>query len=737
MNSVRLPAWFARAGLVSLLAMLPWAEPAMALPQTETPAGIPDLIATNQRSFEIPFTINTAQQDVVEVVLQMSVDRGKTWQEHSRRAPASSSFPFSSREDQEFWFAIQTVDRNGQRYPSRQALRPELRIAVDTVKPTMEFQVRPDAAGRIVGSWNALDQNIDPCSMVIQYRSADAPDSEPWFTVPAQTCRKNVTSRFRDELAFWPQEVVGNLSVRAQIKDLAGNMETVERGIAMPMGAGVVAPSPVANPLRSGMQAATQPADQSTQQLNTNYLRSRVPYALADQYGVAGEGGKASANPPSASQQTPRTASPQELHRNQLRDQSRNATTQPAQTAALSSQNDRPSERLPQPPVSRANRFASNSPTTRLPERPGTQWNSRTSDESQSQTAKASTDSWPAGGQPMSDPVSQVAQVPSGNQPYYNPVPAASTATPAPQQASPALPPGAASQAVAPTTQQQSGAPLIPQQAGLQHPPQAVAAGGQNPTPSTQAQWISSTTGDNQQAPPTPSTVLVSGPKMESLRRSSHGSNSLRFQLEYDVDAIGPEGVQAVELWMTRDGGNTWRRTTVDEDRRSPVDVEVDSEGIYGFRILVISNEGLRARQPRSGDPADMWVNVDTTLPKVQITGVPYGRGAEAGSLLVQWNAVDVNLQMRPVKLSWSAAPHGPWTTVEDGIRNQGQYAWKPGADIPDQVYLKLEARDTAGNTGVHQLNRPVDVSGLIPRGHIRGLTPLREPPVPAGDTST
>ena len=47
-------------------------------------------------------------------------------------------------------------------------------LQLDTVKPTMEFQVRPDAAGRIVGSWNALDQNIDPWSMVIQYRSADA-----------------------------------------------------------------------------------------------------------------------------------------------------------------------------------------------------------------------------------------------------------------------------------------------------------------------------------------------------------------------------------------------------------------------------------------------------------------------------------------------------------------------------------------------------------------------------------
>ena len=137
MNSVRLPAWFASAGLALLLATCPWADVSIASAFAVADGQPPKLLATSQKSFEIPFTIGTNQKDVVEVVLQMSTDRGKTWQEHSRRAPSAKSFPFSCRADQEFWFAIQTIDRNGQRDPSPQALKPELRIAVDTVRPKL------------------------------------------------------------------------------------------------------------------------------------------------------------------------------------------------------------------------------------------------------------------------------------------------------------------------------------------------------------------------------------------------------------------------------------------------------------------------------------------------------------------------------------------------------------------------------------------------------------------------
>ncbi len=244
-------------------------------------------------------------------------------------------------------------------------------------------------------------------------------------------------------------------------------------------------------------------------------------------------------------------------------------------------------------------------------------------------------------------------------------------------------------------------------------------------------QWASSTTQHpdaNRQNVPQVSPAITAGAQFEQLKQMARPSNSKRFQLDYDIDAVGPEGVRAVELWVTSDAGKNWRRWDTDNDLRSPINVQLDTEGIFGFRILVVSNAGLRTKTPRSGEPADMWVNVDTTQPDAKITGAPYGRGAHAGKLLIHWQASDTNLALRPIKLQFSPRSSGPWTTIKDGLRNQGEYVWKPGMDIPDQIFLRLEARDTAGNVRVHQLASPIDVSGLIPRGHIRGITPIPSP---------
>ena len=718
MNSVRLPAWFASAGLALLCFAITANHQINASTASAMDASLPKLLATSQKSFEIPFTIGANQDDVVEVVLHVSTDRGRTWQEHSRRAPTAKAFPFSCRADQEFWFAIQTINRNGQKQPAPQALKVELRIAVDTVQPKMEFQVRPDAAGRVVSIWTASDQNIDPCSMVIQYRNLNAVESEPWFTVPAQMCRTDVKTSYRDELAWWPQIAVKNLMVRAIIKDLAGNEVAVERPIEVPLIAGSPATGGI-NPLRGQTQVASRPGGSPA--LTTNYLRSRVPYALSDQVQKTKAQVPVQAQAPNQNQppiQPVKTRQPQ-FQRNQLRDQSQVPAHQVSQSM---------SEAVPQAPRSRVNRFASNSMDGLQSATGGTQWKSRNVDHDQKVAHTSSTNG-------QSEDSVVMAAVPK--QPVQE--------TPQMMQTSsvltPASPMGEVPDPIPPHQPLRSVSPP-PQPASLQaQDPLApttempVQTAQQKNASPVNAQWISSTTGTKRAPNPVPSSVLASGPKMESLRRSAHPSNSNRFQLEYDIDAVGPSGAKAVELWMTPDGGNSWSRMAIDEDLRSPVNAVVEREGIYGFRILVIGNDGLRARQPKNGDPADMWVNVDTTLPTVNIKAVPYGRGQDAGNLLVQWTASDANLRMRPIKLSWSTTAQGPWTTIEDGIRNTGQYAWKPAANVPDQVYLKLDVRDVAGNTASHQLNRPIDVTGLLPRGRIRGITPVQQ--LPSGDSST
>jgi hypothetical protein len=172
-----------------------------------------------------------------------------------------------------------------------------------------------------------------------------------------------------------------------------------------------------------------------------------------------------------------------------------------------------------------------------------------------------------------------------------------------------------------------------------------------------------------------------------------------------------------------------WQRFGVDEDRRSPFPIELEEEGIYGFRIVVQSGNGLAGDVPRSGDPAEVWVGLDQTPPRAEITSARYGRGQEVGTLSIFWEAADAALHPRPITLLFSDNPQGPWTAFAAGLPNEGRYDWQVDGRVPAQIYLRLEVRDEAGNVAVHQIDRPIANDGLVPRGRIRGIQPLEEQP--------
>ena len=198
-----------------------------------------------------------------------------------------------------------------------------------------------------------------------------------------------------------------------------------------------------------------------------------------------------------------------------------------------------------------------------------------------------------------------------------------------------------------------------------------------------------------------------------------------RFRLNYDINAIDPSGVGKVDLYITQDKGRTWKLWGQDPDNQSPFPVEVQDQGLYGFRVVIHSKDGLIGSGPSSGDDADMWVRIDTQTPLAQITSVPYGRGNEAGRLVINYRVADDFLTLRPVRLSYSRSPQGPWTIIEDNLRNEGRYLWKVGRTVADRIFLKIDAMDQAGNVGTHRLSQSVDVSGLVPRGTIHGVEPV------------
>lgn len=198
------------------------------------------------------------------------------------------------------------------------------------------------------------------------------------------------------------------------------------------------------------------------------------------------------------------------------------------------------------------------------------------------------------------------------------------------------------------------------------------------------------------------------------------------FQLEYAVAAVGPSGIRKVELWATRDGGKQWAPWMMDPDNKSPLEVAVEKDGVYGFRVIVENGLGMAPPTPQPGDMAEFWIGVDTTQPQVQITSAQYGTGEDTGRLVITWDTSDPHLVARPITILASDRPGTGFVEIARELENNGKYVWQVDPKVPRKVFLRLEARDQAGNIGVHDVPEPINIEGLIPRATIRSIRPVQ-----------
>ncbi|HEV3137539.1 MAG TPA: hypothetical protein VGZ26_06535 [Pirellulales bacterium] len=196
--------------------------------------------------------------------------------------------------------------------------------------------------------------------------------------------------------------------------------------------------------------------------------------------------------------------------------------------------------------------------------------------------------------------------------------------------------------------------------------------------------------------------------------------NSRSFELEYEIESVGPSGIGKVELWGTRDGGRSWSIFGVDTDNRSPFPVSVGGEGVFGFRIVVQSGSGFGGRPPAEGDTPEIWIGVDLTPPVGRITGADVS--PDGSELAIRWEASDEVPDPRPISLAFSTGAHGPWTPIASGLENTGSYHWRLDNRVPDRIYLRIEIRDEAGNVGTYETSEPVSLDRHRPEGHIRGV---------------
>lgn len=677
MKSTAAPAalavWLA-AGIAAAQ-MLPRQPPAtvprQGTPTASPPAAPPPAYLTRQTDLEIPFTVrpgSTPEQQPAAVRIFVSWDRGATWHFYDQRRAEEGRFRFRPRQDGEFWFTTQTLDARGQP-DSPQPRAAQLRLIVDTQRPQLLVQAQVDGSGNVQLAYTAADAHLVATSLKIEYQDATG-NGGPWQPVELPPPPADATTTLTGQKTFHPTVASTWINLRAEVADAAGNVAYSSQRLSLrpPVTAGPSAsppPDPSATPWVSNVPLPATDAPPPPAVASMQPAGSSAPPAT-------GQSGPAPlASDPAAGGPGPGGTTPSGVVTNPYVGPGRLAST------ASSTTDLRPAaEPLP------AAGTGSSPPAETLPLPPAA-------------------DSSPEVFIPQSVPSNEPQpRPPTSDTPQYGRIveqkpelgPQDSLPSPMTPTQEGTLPPPAYARPLPPRDDGQPGGPQF-------LPPNPV------PTPSSEEEPL----------PP-------SQPQQPRL------TNSRRFRLEYDVETVGPEGLAAVELWGTSDGGKTWLKWGRDPDLTSPLEVEVGQEGVYGFRIVVVGKHGLATSAPQPGDAADIWVGVDLTRPTAKLLRAAYGEGAMAGKLDIRWQADDAHLGSRPITLLVGERPDGPFTVIAAGLPNTGQYWWDPQPRLPRQLFLRLEVRDEAGNVAIDQLTEPIRVEGLEPKGRIRGLSPADLP---------
>lgn len=199
---------------------------------------------------------------------------------------------------------------------------------------------------------------------------------------------------------------------------------------------------------------------------------------------------------------------------------------------------------------------------------------------------------------------------------------------------------------------------------------------------------------------------------------------STSFTLGYQLEDVGPSGIAKVELFITQDDGAHWWQYGDDEDRKSPVEVEVPAEGVYGFALRVHSGAGLSLDPPQNGEKPEVSVIVDETPPETKLLGVRADSGEDGTRIIVRWSISEEYPNGAPVAVSYSVNSDGPWTPITGWQPDAGQFAWKVTPQTPAHVFIRVDARDAAGNLSSAVSEKAIAIDLSRPSARIVDVEP-------------
>lgn len=114
-----------------------------------------------------------------------------------------------------------------------------------------------------------------------------------------------------------------------------------------------------------------------------------------------------------------------------------------------------------------------------------------------------------------------------------------------------------------------------------------------------------------------------------------------------------------------------------------------------------------------------MIVVVDQTPPGIAMPFPQQGVDSTRDQVRITWTVTDENLGARPIQLSYSSSSNGPWQTIHDRLENLGLYNWTLAPTVPARIYIRLTARDAAGNISHHVTPQPLILDLAKPKAKL------------------
>ncbi|VAX38435.1 hypothetical protein MNBD_PLANCTO02-1246, partial [hydrothermal vent metagenome] len=490
---------------------------------------------TKKNRFRIPYRYDQAEMrrlGASEIRLYVSTDKGTNWRKAQSVAPATGRFIFDAGSEQEYWFAVRTLDSRNQLHPGGNRIEAGLKVVVDQTPPTLKIQCAQLQGNRVQLSWSASDANLDVSRLKIEYRQTG---QEEWQTVSIVPQASGQTS--------WTVPAGATVHVRGVAMDKALNIGRGKNQIQI-----------------TGRQPVIEPdVSNYNEPIANHHHRGTKKDHLEEGFKPNG------------------------------------TTLEPSPFSSASNKN---------------NPLYSN-------RKMGSQ-RSRTEGSFVSQNHNNSPD----------------------------------------------------------ITQRRYGAQK------------------------KKNQW-------------------------SDLPANARIVKSRNFTIGYRVDDVGPSGIGKVEFYITQNGGKKWWRYGEDKDRQSPFQAEVPQDGIYGFTMRVQSGVGLVAPPPQPGEKPDIIIAVDQTAPQVQLLQPQQGTGSSLNKILLRWKVEEAHPMSRSVAISYAATLDGPWEEIVGWSEDTNNYLWSVKAGMPPKVYVRISARDAAGNVTHAETPNPIVVDLSKPRARIVDVEPI------------